>query len=335
MVTARADWLATTREEAVEPDLPIIDPHHHLWDFPRSRYFLDELLEDTADLNLRQTVFIECSAMYRGDGPDALRPVGETEFVAGVAAQSASGIYGDMRACTGIVGHANLTLGAAVGDVLDAHLAISSRFRGIRHHGSWDESPDVPNSRIEPGPQLFLDATFREGFAELGKRGLSFEGWLYHPQIPELTDLARAFPDTTIILNHLGGPLGVGPYAGHQDEVFETWRDSIAELATCENVVAKVGGIQMTINGFGWHERDTAPSSDDLLEANRRWYEHTIEQFGPERCMFESNFPVDKLSCGYTILWNQFMKLTAGFPEDERAAMFHDTALRVYRLEPH
>ena len=339
MVSPRADWLSTTREEAVEPDLPIIDPHHHLWDGREDgrllRYFLDELLEDTADLNVRQTVFIECGAMYRGDGPEAMRPVGETEFVAGVAAQSASGIYGDMRACTGIVSHANLMLGAAVGDVLDAHIAMSPRFRGIRHHASWDESPDVPNSRLGPEPHVYLDATYREGFAELGKRGLSFEGWLYHPQIPELTDLARAFPDTTIILNHLGGPLGIGPYAGHHDEVFETWRESIAELATCENVVAKVGGIQMVVNGFGWHERDTAPSSDDLLEANRRWYEHTIEQFGPNRCMFESNFPVDKLSCGYTVLWNQFMKLTAGFPDDERAAMFHDTAMRVYRLEPH
>ena len=339
MVTPRADWLATTREEAVEPDLPISDPHHPLWDGREDgrllRYFLDELLEDTADLNVRQTVFIECGAMYRAEGDQAMRPVGETEYVAGVSAQSASGIYGTMRACTGIIAHADLLLGAAVGEVLDAHMAMSTRFRGIRHHASWDPSPDVPNSRIVDQPHLYLNETYREGFAELGKRGLSFEGWLYHPQIPELTDLARAFPDTTIILNHLGGPLGIGPYAGHQDEVFETWRESIAELATCENVVAKVGGIQMVINGYGWHERDAAPSSDELLEANRRWYEHTIEQFGPSRCMFESNFPVDKLSCGYTVLWNQFMKLTTGFPADERAAMFHDTALRVYRLEPH
>ena len=330
-----SSWLGTTIEAAVEPGLPIIDPHHHLWDFPRSRYFLDELLADTADLNVRQTVFIECGAMYRGDGSEALRPVGETEFVAGVAAQSASGFYGEMRACSGIVGHANLSLGAAVGDVLDAHMEMSPRFRGIRHHGSWDASDEVPNSRIEPGPGLLLNGTFREGFAELSKRQLSFEGWLYHPQIPELTDLARAFPDTTIILNHLGGPIGIGPYAGHRDEVFAVWRESIAELATCPNVVAKVGGIQMPLNGFGWGERDTAPTSDDLLAENRRWYEHTIEQFGPARCMFESNFPVDKLSCSYTVLWNQFMKLTAEFPADERAQMFHDTALTVYRLDQH
>ena len=328
-------WLASTPEAAIEPELPIIDPHHHLWDFSRGRYFLDELLTDTTDHNVRQTIFIECGAMYRADGPESMKPLGEIEFAAGIAAQSASGRYGEMRVATGIVGHADLRLGAEVASVLEAQIALSPhRFRGIRHHASWDAADDVPNSRIEPGPSILLDEQFRAGFAQLAKHNLTFEGWLYHPQIPELTDLARAYPESTIILNHLGGPLGVGPYAGQRDEVFATWRMTIEELATCTNVVAKVGGIQMPINGFGWGDRETAPSSDDLLEANRPWYEHAIDQFGPERCMFESNFPVDKLSCSYTVLWNQFKKLTVNFAADERAAMFHDTALRVYRLEP-
>ena len=339
MVTNNFDWLATNQEPAFDPDQKIIDPHHHLWDGradrPMLRYFLDELLEDTADLNVRQTVFIECGAMYNADAPTAMAPVGETEFVAGVSAQSASGMYGDLRACTGIVGHADLLLGAAVGEVLDAHMAMSDRFRGIRHHASWDPSPDVPNSRIVEIPHIYLNETYREGFAELGKRGLSFEGWLYHPQIPELTDLARAFPETTIILNHLGGPLGVGPYAGKHDEYFPGWRDSITELAACENVVAKVGGIQMVINGFGWEQMERAPSSDELLAVNRPWYEHTIQSFGPERCMFESNFPVDKACCSYTNMYNQFFKLVADYPQDEKDQMFHDTAMRVYRLEAH
>ena len=326
-------WLAATTEAALEPQLPIIDPHHHLWDRPGWRYFLDELLDDVAGHNVRQTVFIECGAMYRADGPESLRPVGETEFVGGIAAQSASGEYGDTRVATGIVGHADLRLGAAVSEVLEAQIAASpDRFRGIRHHVCWDGHADVPQSRILPGPGLLRNPAFREGFACLARYGLSFEAWLYHPQIPELIEFARAFPETTIILNHLGGPIGVGPYAGRGDEVFAEWRGTIAELAGCPNVVAKVGGIQMAINGFGWHERDVAPSSDDLLAANRPWYEHTIEQFGPQRCMFESNFPVDKESCGYTVLWNQFKKLTAGFAPDDRAALFHDTALRVYRL---
>ena len=339
MVTNNLDWLATNQEPAFDPDQKIIDPHHHLWDGrtdrPMLRYFLDELLEDTADLNVRQTVFIECGAMYNADAPTPMAPVGETEFVAGVSAQSASGLYGDLRACTGIVGHADLLLGAAVGEVLDAHMEMSDRFRGIRHHASWDPSPDVPNSRIVEIPHIYLNETYREGFAELGKRGLSFEGWLYHPQIPELTDLARAFPETTIILNHLGGPLGVGPYAGKHDEYFPSWRDSITELATCENVVAKVGGIQMIINGFGWEQMERAPSSDELLAVNRPWYEHTIQSFGPDRCMFESNFPVDKACCSYTNMYNQFFKLVADYPQDEKDQMFHDTAQRVYRLEAH
>ena len=339
MVTNNIDWLATNQEPAFDPDQKIIDPHHHLWDGREDgrllRYFLDQLLEDTADLNVRQTVFIECGAMYNADTTEAMAPVGETEYVAGVSAQSASGIYGEMRACAGIVGHADLLLGSAVGDVLDAHMEMSTRFRGIRHHASWDPSPDVPNSRIVHEGHLYLNETYRAGFAELGKRNLSFEAWLYHPQIPELTDLARAFPETTIILNHLGGPLGVGPYAGRHDEIFPGWRDTITELATCDNVVAKVGGIQMVINGFGWHEQERAPSSDEMLEVNRRWYEHTIQSFGPDRCMFESNFPVDKASCSYTNMYNQFFKLVADYPQDEKDQMFHDTALRVYRLDPH
>ncbi len=328
-------WLASTPETAIEPELPIVDPHHHLWDISRGRYFLDELLTDTADHNVRQTVFIECGAMYRADGPESMKPLGEIEFVSGIAAQSASGLYGEIRAATGIVGHADLRLGPEVASVLEAQIALTPhRFRGVRHHANWDAANNVPNSRIEPGPSILLDEQFRAGFAQLAKHNLTFEAWLYHPQIPELTDLARAYPESTIILNHLGGPLGVGPYAGRRDEVFATWRQTIAELATCTNVVAKVGGIQMPINGFGWEERETAPSSDELLAVNRPWYEHTIERFGPARCMFESNFPVDKLSCSYTVLWNQFKKLTANFTADERAAMFHNTALRVYRLEP-
>ena len=328
-------WLASTIEEPVEPDLPIIDPHHHLWDRPRSRYFLDELLADTTDHNVRQTVFVECGAMYRAEGPQVMKPLGGVEFAQGIAAQSASGRYGDIRVATGIVGHADLRLGAAVAEVLEAQIAVSpQRFRGIRHHASWDPHDDVPNSRIDPAPEVLGDSRFREGFARLAQYNLSFEAWLYHPQIPELTHLARAFPDTRLILNHLGGPLGIGPYASRREEVFASWRESIAVLATCPNVVAKVGGIQMPINGFGWHERPSAPNSDQLLETNRPWYEHTIEQFGHERCMFESNFPVDKLSCSYTVLWNQFKKLTVGFPAVARAAMFHDTALRVYRLDP-
>ena len=326
------NWLTLTNEPALEPELPIIDPHHHLWDRPGNRYLLEELLEDTREHNVRQTVFVECSSMYRADGPEELRVVGETEFVQGVAAKSASGGYGETRVATGIVGSADLRLGDRVAPVLEAQIAASpQRFRGIRHRAAWAEPPVVPRRPAAP-EHLLLDPDFRRGYGHLRTYGLSFEGWVYHTHIADLADLAGAFPDTTIIFNHLGGPIGVGPYAGHRDEVLAAWKPAVAELATHQNVVAKVGGIQMVVNGYGWHERDQPPTSDDLVEANREWYDHMFEQFGPDRCMFESNFPVDKLSCSYTVLWNQFKKLTRGFSADERTAMFHDTAMRVYRL---
>ncbi len=327
------DWLALTNEPALEPELPIIDPHHHLWDRPGNLYMLEHLLEDIRAHNVRQTVFVECTSMYRADGPEELRVVGETEFVQGVAAKSASGLYGDTRVATGIVGTADLRLGDRVTPVLEAQIAASpQRFRGIRHRAAWADKTVLPNLSPNAPQHILLDPDFRKGYAHLRTYGLSFEGWLYHTHIADLTDLAHAFPDTTIIFNHLGGPIGVGSYAGRRDEVFAAWKLDVAELAKCPNVVAKVGGIQMVVNGYGWHEQERPPTSDQLLAANRDWYNYTIDQFGPDRCMFESNFPVDKLSCSYTVLWNQFKKLTSGYSADERAAMFHDTAMRVYRL---
>ena len=254
-------------------------------------------------------------------------------FVQGVAAKSASGGYGETRVATGIVGSANLRLGDRVAAVLEAQIAASpQRFRGIRHRAAWADRTVVPNQRADAPEHILLDPDFRKGYAHLRTYGLSFEGWLYHTHIDDLTDLAKAFPDTTIIFNHLGGPIGIGSWAGRRDEVFAAWKPAVAALAKCPNVVAKVGGIQMVVNGYGWHQRERPPTSDELLQANRDWYNYTIDQFGPDRCMFESNFPVDKLSCSYTVLWNQFKKLTLGFSDDERAAMFHDTAMRVYRL---
>ena len=341
------DWLALTTEDTLEPDLPICDPHHHLWDTGyepgvafraeqvANRYLLDEILADTSSgHNVVSTVFIECASMYKAKGPDALRPVGETEFVNGIAAMSASGQYGKTRIAAGIVGFADLNLGTAVGEVLDAHIAAGcDRFRGIRHAGGYDENPSVRNSHTNPFPGMFADATYREGFAELAPRRMSFEGWCYHKQIPELTDLARAFPDTTIILNHFGGPLGIGPYEGKREEYFAQWRNDIVALAECENVVAKLGGINMKVNGFGWHKNDKPPTSEELSVATRNYYEHCIETFSANRCLFESNFPVDKITCSYNVLWNTFKRITSGYSADEKASLFHDTAARVYRID--
>jgi predicted TIM-barrel fold metal-dependent hydrolase len=263
-----------------------------------------------------------------------LRPVGETEFVNGIAAMSAAGLYGPTRVAAGIVGTADLRLGDEVQAVLDAHAAAGGgRFRGIRHSAAWDADPVLPGSRGNPGSGLLLRDDFRAGFKHLAPRQLTFEAWCYHRQIPDVTSLARAFPDTTIILNHFGGPLGVGPYSNQSEEVYAQWRTSITELATCPNVVAKLGGINMEINGFGWHERAQPPTSAELAEATRRYYELTIDQFGVDRCMFESNFPVDKVSCSYTVLWNSFKRLSAAYSAADKAKLFHDTAARVYRLQ--
>jgi predicted TIM-barrel fold metal-dependent hydrolase len=330
----RRTWLAQVTEDIIEPERPICDPHHHLWDHPDSRYLLDELLEDTGSGHrVVSTVFVECASMYRKDGPEPTRPVGETEFVNGIAAMTASGGYGEIRACAGIVSFADLNLGRAVGDVLDAHLGASPRFRGIRHAAGWDADHDIRNSHTNPFAHMLADPSFREGYAELGRRGLSFDAWLYHHQIPELIALARAFPDTPIVFDHFGGPLGIGPYQTKREEIFANWRVNIEELARCSNVFAKLGGLVMPINGFDFHKRERPATSDEIVEATGRYYRHAIDCFGVERCMFESNFPVDKQSCSYAILWNAFKKMVADASESEKAALFHDTAMRAYRLE--
>jgi predicted TIM-barrel fold metal-dependent hydrolase len=330
----RDRWLAQVTEEILEPALPICDPHHHLWDHPKSRYLLDELLADTGSgHNVVATVFVECMSMYRATGPEPLRPVGETEFVDGVAAMSAqTGRCGATRVAAGIVSFADLRQGERVAEVLDAHMAASARFRGIRHAAGWDASDKVRNSHTSPPPGLLADGAFRRGFAELGKRGLTFDAWLYHPQLRELIDLARSFPQTPIVLDHFGGPLGIGPYEGKRAEIFAAWKRDLRELAGCPNVVAKLGGLVMPVNNFGFHRRERPATSAELVDATRDWYRHAIDCFGPSRCMFESNFPVDRASCSYAVLWNSFKRIAAGFSAADKAALFHDTAARFYRL---
>jgi len=329
-------WIARSRrEQALEPDLPIIDPHHHLWDDDRGPYMLRELLADIGGgHNVRATVFIECRTHYRAGGPEAERPLGEVEFVNGIAAMSASGGYGPTRVAAAIVGHADLRLGARVQDVLEKQIALTGgRMKGIRWSFPWDAS-DVGKhvSRyVEPG--ITRNPTWREGYAVLGKMGLTYEGWCYHPQIPELTALARAYPDVNIILNHVGGFLGVGPYAGRKAEEFQRWKRSIVELATCPNVVVKLGGLAMLIFGFDLHLQENPPSSELLAETWKPFIETCIDAFSPERCMFESNFPVDKQSCDYTACWNAFKRLSAGASASEKTAMFSGTAARIYRID--
>ena len=326
------EWLARQTEEPLDADLPIIDPHHHLWEHREgmSDYMVPALHRDTsAGHNVEATVFVDCMWGYRTHGPEHLRPVGETESV--VALQNAQD--GEGSEIRGIVSFADMTLAERVDEVLEAHIAAGEgRFRGIRHTTAYDPDPRIRRAHTSPTPGLMADESFRRGVARLGAHDLVFDAWLYHPQIPELTALARGAPDVTFVLDHLGGILGVGPYEGRRDEILSTWGADIDELARCDNVVVKLGGIGMAVYGMGYESRSDPPSSDDLVAAWGGPIGHVIDRFGAARCMFESNFPVDKVSVSYVTLWNAFKKLAAGASAPERADLFHGTASRVYRV---
>ena len=329
------EWLEQVVEDIIDPEREIVDPHHHLWEGGRwFDYMLPDLWYDTGSgHNIKKTVFIECRASYRTEGPEHLRPIGETEFVAKIAEQSLKGTD-DQAKVAGIVAHANLTLGEdLVGETLDAHEAAGKGFfRGIRHAGAREE---VSDALMIPGrgeKDLFSREDFRQGVKLLGRRGFTYESWHYHHQIKSYTEFAKAVPDAVIILDHFGTPLGVGPYEGKREEIFKQWKTDIAELAKCENVFAKLGGLAMPDNGFGWNLNPVPPTSDEFVAAQKRYYLHTIDCFGPDRCMFESNFPVDRLSLSYQVVWNGFKKMVADFSEDEKNMMFSGTATKVYRL---
>jgi L-fuconolactonase len=334
LVTGTPTWLAQVKEEIIEPERRIIDPHHHLWDAPeRGSYLLEDLWADTeSGHRIEKTVFVECRASYRESGAEHLRPIGETEFVAEIAAASAAG-GSDSATIAGIVAHADLTRGEAVEEVLRAHEeAGGGLFRGIRHAGARDPHPEDLRIAGRAPEGLYADPVFREGMRVLGRLGLSYDTWHYHHQNAAFAELARSVPGTTMILDHFGTPLGVGRYSDRREEIFRDWKSDIAEIARCPNVFAKLGGLAMPDNGFGWDRRSLPPTSDEFAEAQRRYYLHAIECFGPERCMLESNFPVDKLSLSYPVLWNGLKKIVGDFSEDEKHAMFYGTAARVYRL---
>jgi predicted TIM-barrel fold metal-dependent hydrolase len=334
-VAVREAWLAQHVEPALDPGLPIVDPHHHLWDREGERYLLDDLLRDTASgHDIRATVFVQCGSMYRPDGPEELRALGETEFVNGIAAMAATGRYGTTRACAGIVGHADLTLGDRVAPVLDAHLAAAgARFRGVRNRTAWHPSPAVRSNLVSPPPGPLEHPRFAEGARRLAARGLVLDVWAYQTQMAHVAALARAVPELTVVVDHCGGPLGVGPFAGRRAEGYAAWRDAVLPLAELPNVAMKLGGLAMEVTGFDFHHRPLPPTSDDLAAAWRPYIEPLIEAFGATRCLFESNFPVDKGMVGYGVLWNAFKRLAAGASADERAALFADTATRIYRLD--
>jgi len=330
-------WLAAAEPEPIiEPDLPMIDTHHHLWLRGGHRYLLEELLADinTGHHNVVATVFEECHSHYRADGPEEMRPIGETEFVAGIAAMSDSGSYGKTRIAAGIVGNVDLTLGDRAEPVLLAHMrAGGGRFRGVRHSAGYDADPVIGNSGATMQPGLYRRPDFREGLKRLSALGLSFDAWLYHPELPDVIDLARAFPATPICMGHVGGFLGYGPYGGKRDTEFPKWKAAMAELAKSPNVVVKLGGMVNRGAAYDFHAAAAPPESGTIAEVWRPFVETCIELFGPKRCMFESNFPVDKMGIGYAALWNACKRIAAGASADEKKELFAGTATRFYRLD--
>jgi len=325
-------WLAQHTEDIIDADRAIVDPHHHLWHHADKPYLLEQLWADTSSgHNIQKTVFVECGSEYRVTGPDHLKPVGETGFAAAIAKEAAASP--DKAQIAGIVAHADLCLGDRLDEVLDAHEeAANGLFRGIRDRAPFDPALETRVSSSRAEPDLFDKPDFRTGLKRLGARGFTFDAWNYHCQIKMLTRAARAAPDTQIIFDHFGGPLGIGPYEGKQRDYFESWQADVAELAACENVVAKLGGMAMPINGWGWHKRATPATSDELVAAHRDYYLHSIDCFGPSRCMLESNFPVDRKSISHPVLWNALKKIVGDFSESEKEMMFRGTAARVYTL---
>jgi len=338
-------------EPILEPELPIIDPHHHLWCWTKEaiaatatpdnpfgsvlalsgRYMLDEILADIeTGHNVLGTVFVEAHAMYRASGPEHLKSLGEVEFVTGIAAMAESGVFGKVRVAAGVVGCPDLMLGDRVRDILEAHVqAGGGRYRGVRNLTAYDPDPGLRAAGDNP-PHKLLDKTFREGFKHLGKMGLSYDVWLFHPQLPDVVDLAQAFPDTQIILDHIGTPIGVPPYK--REETFPVWRDSLRAVAKCPNVVLKIGGMGMPLFGFKSFLANPPLSSAQMADEWKPYVETCIEAFGVDRCMFESNFPVDSGGANYQVMWNAFKRLAAGYSKDEKAALFAGTARKVYKL---
>lgn len=325
-------WLAQYREEILEPQLPIVDPHHHMWSRTGSVYLFPELMADlSSGHNLRATVFEECGSMYRADGPAELRSLGETEFITGVAAMSASGGFGPSRACAAMVGNVNLLLGARVEPILAAHVAVSGgRFHAIRFSTAWDADERV--HKTVPRPKILAEPNFREGYRYLAKFALTFDAWVYHPQLSEVAELAAAFPDTPIVVNHFGSPILGGPNAGRTDEVFAEWRASMTALAAHPNVYVKLGALPVRRAGSAG-KADNAPlSSEDIAKAWRPFFEVCLDKFGARRCMFESNFPVQKRFCSYAVFWNACKRLARGASAAEKSELFAGAAARAYRL---
>jgi predicted TIM-barrel fold metal-dependent hydrolase len=329
------NWLNQVKEDIIDPDLPIIDPHHHLWhgdnqlagSFP---YLMEQLSEDTnSGHNIIGTIFMECAQGYYLNDDEKYKPIGETEFVINIIEESKN-ISGPTN-ILGIISFADLMLGSEVKDVLDQHIITGKGlFKGIRHAAGWDHNNEIQNSHSNPVKNIYHESSFRKGAEELIKLNLTFDAWHYHHQINDLSIFSKNYPELTIIHDHFGGPLGVGPYQGKRDEIFKKWKDDISLLAESKNVYAKLGGLAMPVNGWNFHKNDKPATSNQIVEMHNDYYSHTLECFGVERCMFESNFPVDRRSVSYHVIWNAFKKMVTDYSDKDKNKLFFQNAKDVY-----
>jgi len=324
-------WLASLQEEILEPDLPIIDPHHHLWMRNGYRYLIPEFMEDAASgHNIVSTVFAECHSLYRPDGPEAEKPLGETDFITGCAAMAANGAFGPAKACAAMFGRVDMTLGAAVRPLLEQHLERSAgRFKGVRYSTGWDANERIPN--VTPNQHALVDPAALEAAGVLADMNLTLDVWLYHPQLSDVAALADKLPGLNIVLNHVGSPILGGPYRDKRDEVFADWKAGIADVAKRQNVYCKLGALPIRGPSFTG-DKSLPPGSEEIAAAWGPWMQVCIEAFGPARSMFESNFPVQKRWSSYQITWNAFKRMAAGASADEKRDLFTGAAERAYRL---
>lgn len=340
LIAFRPDWLEKVREPALEPEIPICDCHHHLWDMGGNTYLNGEFQRDMKSglsgeetHNVVSTVFVECTTSY-DDAPESYaRYMGETRFAEQLAEESDRQTQPAPRIAAAIIARADVNGHETLPLAIAAHQAISpGRFRGFRHVVNWDPEPEIGQGHSNPGPQLLLDRDFQSGAAILSEHGLLFETVALHTQLDEVIAFSRKLPRLKIVLNHMGCAVGVGRFSDQRDAVFKDWSEKMSALARCENVYVKLGGFNMARYGFAWHTRPTPPTSDELAEVTGRYYRTVIDRFGPERCMFESNFPMDKISCSYGVLWNAYKKITAPLPGASRRQLFCDTAETLYSI---
>lgn len=331
----RPDWLAQHHEAALSPEQPVVDAHHHLWDRQSGRYLTGEFSADiqASGHRILSSVYVQCRSMLRRSGPEELKPLGEVEFACGAAAMFSSGHYGNAQGCEAIVAGVSLTAGEALQPAIDMMMQQSAgRLRGMRNPLAWHADPRVLSSPATPPAGLAGSAGFRRGAACLARNGLSLDVWVYHTQLKEIVDLARAIPDLRIVVDHCGGPVGVGPCQGQRDEVFSHWRNDLAQLAALPNVSIKISGLGMAVMGYPFAQAATPPDSLTLMQAWQPWFETIVGLFGAGRCMFASNFPVDKGMFSYGVFWNACKRLAHQATRDEKDQLFWRTAATTYRL---